>query len=86
MSNSRKKTYIGKVVSTSMDKTISVEITSLVSVKLYKKKVTRTVKFKAHDENQIAKVGDMVKIVKTRPISKTKHFRLLEVLKGQGKK
>lgn len=70
----------GKVVSDKMDKTIVVEIQRFVQHPLYKKGVNHTTKFKAHDENNDAHIGDTVKIVQTRPISKDKRWRLVEVI------
>lgn len=70
---------IGKVVSDKMDKTIVVAIERLVQHPLYKKGVKNTVKFKAHDENNEAHVGDTVKCVQTRPLSKDKCWRLVEI-------
>lgn len=75
-----RKTKIGKVVSDKMQKTIVVAIEELKQHKLYKKAVKRTVKFKAHDENNDAHIGDRVSIMETRPISKDKHWRLVEIL------
>ena len=71
---------IGKVVSDKMDKTIVVAIERLVQHPLYKKGVKNTVKFKAHDENNEAKIGDIVKVMETRPLSKDKHFRLVKIV------
>ena len=75
-----RKTRIGKVVSNKMQKTIVVAIEELVQHKLYKKAVKRTVKFKAHDENNDAQVGDKVQIMETRPLSKQKRWRLVQIL------
>ena len=75
-----RKTRIGKVVSDKMDKTIVVAIEEVVQHKLYKKSVKRTVKFKAHDENNEAHIGDRVLIMETRPLSKEKRWRLVEIL------
>ena len=75
-----RKTKIGKVVSDKMDKTIVVAIEELEQHKLYKKTVKRTVKFKAHDENNEAHIGDKVSIMETRPLSKDKHWRLVEIV------
>ncbi len=75
-----RKTKIGKVVSDKMDKTIVVAIEELKQHKLYKKAVKSTVKFKAHDENNEAHVGDKVSIMETRPLSKDKHWRLVEIV------
>ena len=75
-----RKTRIGKVVSDKMDKTVVVAIEELIQHKLYKKSVKRTVKFKAHDENNEAHVGDRVSIMETRPLSKEKRWRVVEIL------
>jgi len=75
-----RKTRVGVVVSTKMNKTIVVAIEELVQHKLYKKAVKRTVKFFAHDENQIANVGDKVLIMETRPLSKFKRHRLVNII------
>ena len=75
-----RKTQIGKVVSDKMDKTIVVAIEDSVKHPLYNKVVKRTVKFKAHDENNEAGIGDRVKIMETRPLSKDKRWRLVEII------
>ena len=75
-----RKTRVGKVVSDKMQKTIVVAIEELVQHKLYKKAVKRTVKFKAHDENNEAHVGDKVSIMETRPLSKEKRHRLVKIV------
>lgn len=75
-----RKTRIGKVVSNKMDKTIVVAIEELVQHKLYKKSVKRTVKFKAHDENNEAQIGDRVQIMETRPLSREKRWRLVKIV------
>ena len=75
-----RKTKVGKVVSDKMDKTIVVAIEELKQHKLYKKQIKRTVKFKAHDENNEARMGDRVSIMETRPLSKDKHWRLVEIV------
>ena len=75
-----RKVRVGKVVSDKMQKTIVVAIEELVQHKLYKKSVKRTVKFKAHDENQQAHIGDLVSIMETRPLSKQKHWRLVNIV------
>ncbi len=75
-----RKTRIGKVVSDKMDKTIVVSIETLVRHPLYKKSVKRTTKFKAHDENNECNIGDTVKIMETRPLSKEKRWRLVEIM------
>jgi small subunit ribosomal protein S17 len=70
----------GVVVSDAMDKTIVVKVDVIKSHSRYKKVIRRSVKFHAHDERNEAHVGDVVRIVETRPLSKTKHWRLVEVL------
>ncbi len=75
-----RKTLIGKVVSDKMDKTIVVAIEDSVKHPLYNKVVKRTVKFKTHDENNEAGIGDRVKIMETRPLSKDKRWRLVEII------
>ena len=78
MERGRRKVRIGRVVSNKMDKTIVVE--DFVRHELYNKPVKRTKKFKAHDENNECRIGDRVKIMETRPLSKDKRFRLVEVV------
>ncbi len=75
-----RKTRVGKVVSDKMDKTIVVAIEDNVMHPLYKKIIKRTVKFKAHDEENAAHTGDTVQIMETRPLSKDKRWRLVKVL------
>lgn len=75
-----RKVRVGKVVSDKMQKTIVVAIEELIQHKLYKKAVKRTVKFKAHDENNEAHVGDRVSIMETRPLSKEKRWRLVSIV------
>ncbi len=75
-----RKVRIGKVVSDKMQKTIVVAIEELVQHKLYKKAVKRTVKFKVHDENNSAHIGDRVSIMETRPLSKQKRWRLVNIV------
>ena len=75
-----KETIVGKVISTGMDKTIVVLTETYKNHPLYKKRVKYSKKYKAHDENNVAKIGDIVKIMETRPLSSTKHFRLVEVV------
>lgn len=72
----QKETIVGKVVSTNMDKTIVVQVETYKNHPLYKKRVKYSKKYKAHDEENKAKVGDTVKIVACRPLSKTKRFVL----------
>ena len=76
----RRQERRGVVVSSSMDKTIVVAVDTLKAHPKYKKVVRRSSKFHAHDEQNVAKVGDLVRIVETRPLSKTKNWRLAEVL------
>lgn len=76
----RRKVVIGKVVSDKMDKTITVAVETYKMHPLYKKRVKYTRKFKAHDEENRAKVGDIVKIMETRPLSKEKRWRLVEIV------
>ena len=71
----------GMVVSDKMDKTISVMVKSKVSHQLYKRSVVRRKKYKAHDNDNTAKIGDRVKIIESRPFSKGKNFKLLEIVK-----
>ena len=75
-----RKTKIGKVVSDKMDKTVVVAVVDLEQHALYKKAVKKTVKFQAHDENNDAHVGDTVSLMETRPLSKNKRWRVVEVL------
>ena len=74
-----RKTRSGKVVSDKMDKTITVAVENHVKHPLYNKIVKRTYKLKAHDENNEAHIGDTVKVVETRPLSKDKRWRLVEI-------
>jgi small subunit ribosomal protein S17 len=76
----RRKERIGKVVSDKMDKTVIVTLVRKVPHPLYKKYFKKTSKFVAHDEKNDAKTGDTVRIMETRPLSKTKRWRLIEVL------
>jgi small subunit ribosomal protein S17 len=75
-----RKTRIGRVVSDKMDKTIVVAVETKVRHPLYGKTVNRTTKFKAHDENNDAKANDRVLIMETRPLSKDKRWRLVEIV------
>ncbi|GGK21277.1 30S ribosomal protein S17 [Caldalkalibacillus thermarum] len=76
----RRKVQIGRVVSDKMDKTITVAVETYKMHPLYKKRVKYTKKYKAHDEHNQAKVGDIVKIMETRPLSKEKRWRLVEIV------
>ncbi len=83
MERNLRKTRVGKVVSDKMDKTIVVAIEDNVKHPLYKKIVKRTYKLKAHDENNECNIGDRVKVMETRPLSKDKRWRLVEISKKQ---
>ena len=76
----QRKVYQGRVVSDKMDKTITVSVETKKNHPIYGKRMNYSKKFKVHDENNTAKVGDIVKIMETRPLSATKRFRLLEVV------
>ena len=80
MERTTRKIMTGKVVSTSMEKTIVVSVESSIKHPLYGKRFKRHTKFKAHDENGTAKLNDIVQIMETKPYSKTKKFRLEKVL------
>ena len=80
MERNLRKTRVGKVVSDKMDKTIVVAIEDNVKHPLYKKIVKRTYKLKAHDENNECRIGDRVKVMEPRPLSKDKRWRLVEVV------
>ena len=75
-----RKTEVGKVVSDKMDKTIVVAIENSVKHKLYNKIIKHTIKLKAHDENNECKIGDKVRIMETRPLSKDKRWRLVSIV------
>ena len=75
-----RKTRVGQVVSNKMDKTIVVSIADSVQHKLYKKIMKRTYKLKAHDENNECSTGDKVRVMETRPLSKEKRWRLVEIV------
>ena len=77
---SLRKTRVGKVVSDKMDKTVVVAIVDNVKHPLYKKIVKRTYKLKAHDEQNQCSIGDTVKVMETRPLSKDKRWRLVEIV------
>ena len=80
MERNLRKTRVGKVISNKMDKTIVVAIEDHVKHPLYKKIVKKTYKLKAHDENNESNIGDKVKVMETRPLSKDKRWRLVEVM------
>ena len=75
-----RKTEVGTVVSNKMDKTVVVAIMDSVKHPLYKKVIKRTVKLKAHDENNECNIGDRVRVMETRPLSKDKRWRLVEII------
>lgn len=80
MERNSRKFFTGTVVSDKMQKTIVVSVDTFGVHKLYKKRVKKSTKFHVHDENNTAKVGDVVKFMETRPLSKTKHYVLVEVV------
>ena len=75
-----RKVRVGRVVSDKMDKTVVVQVTNRRSHSLYKKVVQHRVRFKAHDEGNECRVGDLVRIMETRPLSKDKRWRVVEVV------
>jgi small subunit ribosomal protein S17 len=81
MTTTKRKTKVGRVVSDKMDKTIVVSVERLARHRLYKRVIRLTTKFKAHDELNEARVGDTVRIEESRPLSATKRWRLIEVVK-----
>ena len=80
-----KKTLTGTVISNRMDKTVVVAVEFLSRHPLYKKVLRRITKYYAHDEKNICQEGDVVKIIETRPLSKTKRWRVVEIISGKGK-
>lgn len=84
MRTSKRKTYKGTVTSDLMDKTITVQIDTYRSHDLYGKRYKYSKKFHAHDEKSEAKIGDIVRIMETKPISKNKNFRLVEIIERKG--
>jgi small subunit ribosomal protein S17 len=84
MARSQRKVLVGRVTSDKMDKTIVVQVERLKRHPLYGKVVRRHNKYKVHDENNTAKMGDRVKIIEARPISKEKRWALVEVLESGG--
>lgn len=75
-----RKSYVGRVTSDKMDKTITVVVETYKMHKLYGKRVKYSKKLKAHDENNSAKMGDIVRVMETKPLSKDKRFRLVEIV------
>jgi small subunit ribosomal protein S17 len=83
-SANKRRVWVGRVVSNKMNKTVVVEIERSVIHPLYRKVLRRVTTFKAHDEDNTCRIGDRVRMVETRPISKDKHMRVVEVMeKGQ---
>lgn len=80
MERNLRKTKIGKVVSNKMDKTIVVKIDTKIKDPLYGKFVTKSLKVKAHDENNECSIGDTVEVMETRPLSKDKRYRLVRIV------
>jgi len=76
----KRKTYIGQVVSDKMDKTVVLAVTRRIAHVKYSKTIKRTTKFKAHDEMNECKVGDVVRFIETRPLSKDKRWKVLEII------
>lgn len=81
MERNSRKFFTGTVVSDKMDKTIVVSVDTFGVHRIYKKRVKKSTKFHVHDENNTAKVGDIVRFMETRPLSKTVHYVLVEVVK-----
>lgn len=77
----KRKVRIGTVISDKMDKTVVVQVETLTRHPLYKKVIRRRTKFKAHDEENKCRIGDVVKIMETRPLSKDKRWRVVEILR-----
>jgi len=75
-----KREWVGRVLSNKMNKTVVVSVERSVTHPLYRKVLRRISKFKAHDEQNVCKIGDRVRMVETRPISKDKHWRVVEVI------
>jgi small subunit ribosomal protein S17 len=81
-----RKTRVGEVVSTKMDKTITVRVERRVMHPTYGRIVSRSIKLHAHDPQNTAQLGDVVKVAETRPLSKTKRYRLVEIIQRGGEK
>lgn len=79
-----KKVYTGKVLSDKMDKTVVVAVTRTIQHPVYKKTVKKISKFKAHDEENKCKAGDVIEIIESRPLSKDKRWQVLKIVKGEG--
>lgn len=80
MERNLRKSRVGIVTSDKMDKTISVKVEVKVAHPVYKKRINRTTVFKAHDENNEARIGDKVRITETRPLSRHKRWRLVQII------
>ncbi|NMB07858.1 MAG: 30S ribosomal protein S17 [Tissierellia bacterium] len=80
MDRGNRKVRIGRVVSDKMDKTVVVAVETFVTHPLYKKQIRKTTRFKAHDENNECRTGDIVRIMETRPLSKDKYFRVVNII------
>ena len=80
MERGNRKVRMGTVVSDKMDKTVVVAVETFVTHPLYKKQIRKTTKFKAHDENNQCGIGDTVKIMETRPLSKDKNWRVVNII------
>lgn len=80
MERKQRKVYQGRVVSDKMDKTITVVVETKRNHPVYGKRINYSKKYKAHDENNSAKTGDIVRIMEIRPLSKDKHFRLVQIV------
>ncbi len=76
----KRRAYVGRVISDKMDKTVVLAVTRKIAHPRYNKTVSRTTKFKVHDEKNECKVGDLVKFIETRPLSKEKRWRVLEIV------
>ena len=80
MERTKRKVKIGTVVSDKMDKTVVIAVETFVTHPLYKKQIKKTTKLKAHDENNECGIGDVIKIMETRPLSKDKNWRLVNIV------
>ena len=80
MERNNRKMITGTVVSDKMDKTIVVAVETFITHPIYGKRLTKTTKFKAHDEENACNIGDKVRIMETRPLSRDKHWRLVEIV------
>lgn len=78
-----KKIYTGEVISDKMDKTVVVAITRLTQHPIYRKTIKKITKFKAHDEENKCKIGDKVSIIESRPLSRDKRWRVLDIIKSK---